>query len=88
MTTYMIIDSEGNPIYQGGYGDTTDFALRQCAASSSIELGQVRFRGGERTGTVIFWFTAEGRRQLSRETSVKRPQIKAQAKISEEQSDE
>ena len=88
MTTYMIIDLHGNCVYQRGYRDTTDFAFSQCAVASSTELGQVRFRGGERKGTLIFWFTAEGRRQVSRETSVKRPQIKTQAKISEEQSDE
>lgn len=84
MTSYMIIDSASNCIYQGGFRDTTNFAVGQCASSSGIKLGQVRFRGGERRGQLIFWFTEHGRRQVSRGTLVKRPPIKPQGKISQE----
>ena len=64
MTSYMIIDPASVRLYRGGFADSRAIAEHLCGRNPELIVKQVRFRGGEKWGQVVFEYSRGGYRQV------------------------
>lgn len=64
MTSYVIIDINRVPMYRGGFSDSRAVAEDLCRRMPELIVQQIRFRGGEKWGQVVFEHTRDGYRQV------------------------
>ena len=57
MTSYMIIDPASVRLYRGGFADSRAIAEHLCGRNPELIVKQVRFRGGEKWGQVVFEYS-------------------------------